>query len=122
MSKRRKRSFRNVPLTTTLFLDLLRDSRARPIFIYIALFVAICGALFHWLEGWSWLDSFYFVFVTFTTIGYGDFTPTMPITKLLTIFIGLNGVALLLTLFDEIRRLRHQGYIEEPAAEAKSAT
>jgi hypothetical protein len=90
----------------TLFLDLLIDSKARPIFIYVAFFIVTSAAVFHWLEGWSWLDSIYFVIITFTTIGYGDFSPTMPITKLITIFIALNGVAILLMLFDEIRRVR----------------
>ena len=89
-----------------LLLDLLLDPDARPIFYYAGINVVIGAALYHWLEGWSWLDSFYFVIITLTTIGYGDFAPTMPITKLLTIFYGLNGAAILLMLFDEIRRLR----------------
>ena len=90
----------------TLFLDLLVDPKARPIFLYVAFVIIICAAVFHWLEGWSWLDSIYFVVITFTTIGYGDFTPTTPLTKLITIFVALNGVAVLLMLFDEIRRVR----------------
>ncbi|MFN2234796.1 MAG: potassium channel family protein, partial [Anaerolineales bacterium] len=53
-----------------------------------------------------WLDSFYFVVITLTTIGYGDFSPTTPATKLITIFYGLNGVILLLMLFDVIRQVR----------------
>jgi voltage-gated potassium channel len=73
----------------------------------------VTGALlYHWLEGWSMLDSLYFVIITLTTIGYGDFSPTMPITKLLTIFYGLNGAAILLMLFDEIRRLRRHKLAE----------
>ena len=62
--------------------------------------------VYKFLEGWSWLDSFYFVVVSLTTIGYGDLSPTKPITKLLTIFYALNGVAILILLLDEIRRLR----------------
>jgi uncharacterized membrane protein YuzA (DUF378 family) len=46
------------------------------------------------------------VVITFTTIGYGDFSPTTPITKLITIFYGVNGVIVLLMLFDVIRRKR----------------
>ena len=68
--------------------------------------IVIGAALYHWLEGWSWLDSFYCVVVTLTTIGYGDFSPTTPLTKLITIFYGLNGVILLLMLFDVVRTLR----------------
>ena len=105
-SKSETDSGRQVRFLRTLFLDLLLDRRARPIFIYVALFIFVTAAVFHWLEGWSWLDSIYFVVITFTTIGYGDFAPTTPLTKLITIFVGLNGVAVLLMLFDEIRRVR----------------
>ncbi len=97
---------RTIPFMKTLFLDLLLDRKARPIFIYAVVFILLASALFHWLEGWGWLDSIYFVVITFTTIGYGDFSPTTPLTKVITIFVGLNGVAFLLMLFDEIRRVR----------------
>jgi hypothetical protein len=89
-----------------LFLDVLFDRRTRPYFIYVAIIIVIGAVLYHWLEGWGWLDSFYFVVITLTTIGYGDFSPTTPITKLITIFYGVNGVIILLMLFDVIRRKR----------------
>ena len=104
MSSERKRTA--IPLYRTLFLDLLIDPRTRPIFLYAMVMIVIGAGLYHWLEGWSWLDSFYFVVITLTTIGYGDFSPTTPLTKLITIFYGLNGVILLLMLFDVVRTLR----------------
>ena len=110
---------RYIPLYRTLFLDVLYDSRTRPFMIYALFIVAAGSAVFHWLEGWSWIDSFYFVVVTLTTIGYGDFAPTTPLTKMITIFYGLNGIILLLVLFDTVRSIR--GWGVHSAAAQKSA-
>lgn len=93
-------------LRSFLFLDLLLDRRTRPVFIYTVVVICVGSALYHWLEGWSWLDSFYFVIITLTTIGYGDLHPTQPATKLITIFYGINGIVLLLMFFDIIRTAR----------------
>jgi hypothetical protein len=114
MSNSSKPGHRRTVIGRVLFLDLLADPKARQIFIYVAAFITLSATIFHWLEGWSWLDSFYFVVITFTTIGYGDIVPTMPITKLISIFVALNGVAILLMLFDEMRRVRSWHRAEEP--------
>lgn len=90
-----------------LFLDVLFEPRTRPFLIYVLTIVVFGAVFYHWLEGWSWIDSFYFVVITLTTIGYGDFTPTTSWTKLITIFYSINGVVVLLTFFDIIRRYRH---------------
>lgn len=42
--------------------------------------------------------------ITLTIIGYGDFSPTTPLTKVITIFYG---IVILLTFFDIVRRYRH---------------
>ncbi len=102
----RRAHISRIPLRQTLFIDLLIDKTTRKIFFYIIVMIAVGAVIYHFLEGWDWLDSFYFVVVTLTTIGYGDLVPTRPITKLITIFYGLNGVILLLTMFDVVRRVR----------------
>lgn len=101
-----RRGHRASFLSRLMLLDLLLDPEARPVFIYAAVNIVAGALLFSWLEGWSFIDSVYFVVITLTTIGYGDLTPTTPITKLLTIFFALNGIVILLALFDQIRRLR----------------
>lgn len=109
---------RLLPFGRLLLLDLLLEKRTRGIFAYAAANIAVGTLLYHWLEGWDVLDSVYFVVVTLTTIGYGDFAPTVPITKVITIFYGLNGVAILLMLLDEIRRLREKRFVEQQSLES----
>ena len=43
--------------------------------------------VFHFLCGWDILDSVYFICVTFSTIGYGDFDADQTITELLLYII-----------------------------------
>jgi len=50
----------------------------------------------HYVEGWSWLDAFYYVGMTMTTVGYGDIVPTKPITKILAVFLGTIGITIVL--------------------------
>ena len=80
--------------------------------------IFVGATIYHYLEGWDWLDSFYFVVITLTTIGYGDFVPTKDITKLITIFYGMNGVILLLTMFDIVRRVRQWEIAEDRAGDS----
>jgi len=52
--------------------------------------------VFRILEGWTWIQSFYFSVVTLTTVGYGDIHPTTDATRLFTAIFILAGVGLVL--------------------------
>lgn len=94
------------PLQRFLLLDVLRDKESRPIF-YWAMAVLVIGTFaYHWLEGWSYLDSLYFCVISLATIGYGDLAPTTPLAKIFTIIYVINGIAILLALFDRLRAVR----------------
>lgn len=96
------------PLQKFLLIDVMRDKDSRPVF-YWALGILIIGTLaYHWLEGWSLLDSLYFCVISLATIGYGDLTPTTPAAKMFTIVYVINGIVILLALFDRVRAVRTQ--------------
>jgi voltage-gated potassium channel len=97
---------RSRPLATWLMLDVIRDPESRPVF-YWALGALLTGTLaYHWLEGWSYLDALYFCVVSLATVGYGDLTPRTPYARAFTILYLINGIVILLALFDRIRIVR----------------
>jgi hypothetical protein len=96
------------PIQNLFLMDVLRERDSRPA-IFWALGTLLIGTLaYHWLEGWSFLDSLYFCVVSLATVGYGDYTPTTSFAKLFTIGYLVNGLAILLALFDRIRTVRSQ--------------
>ena len=108
------------PIRSLFLLDVLSDRASRPIFIWAGA-VLLAGTLaYHWLEGWSYLDALYFCVITLATVGYGDLTPTTPIAKVFTIFYVINGVVILLSVFDRIRVVRSRR-IEEIATHRKES-
>jgi hypothetical protein len=56
------------------------------------------------IEGWTWIDSFYFSVCTLTTVGYGDLSPTSEFSRLFTAVYALSGVAIALTSFGILGR------------------
>ena len=106
------------PIRSLFLLDVLSDRASRPIFIWAGAVLLVGTLAYHWLEGWSYLDALYFCVITLATVGYGDLTPTTPIAKAFTIFYVINGVVILLSVFDRIRVVRSQ-LIEEIAAYRK---
>ncbi|XP_019641602.1 PREDICTED: two pore potassium channel protein sup-9-like [Branchiostoma belcheri] len=73
-------------------------------FISCTVILTSGAAAFQFFEGWGFYDSFYYCFITLTTIGFGDFValqqnkalenkPGYVIFSLLFIFIGLTVVS-----------------------------
>ena len=45
--------------------------------IGLIIFAFIPAAIFYVIEGWTYSESLYFTFVTMTTVGFGDFVPSI---------------------------------------------
>ena len=66
----------------------------RRLTIFLALFICISvvGTIgFMHFESLGFIDSFYFNIVTVSTVGYGDIHPTVPASRLLSIFLIVLG-------------------------------
>ncbi len=62
--------------------------------VFSILILLVSGTIvFHYIEGWGWIDSFYFTGVTLTTVGYGDLAPDTDVGKIFTVIISFTGVA-----------------------------
>jgi voltage-gated potassium channel len=75
-----------------------RDPMFRLLVSLTASLLLVGTWVFHKVEGWSYLDSFYYSAVTAATVGFGDFTPKTPAGKLLTVFYMFCGIGLLVAL------------------------
>jgi voltage-gated potassium channel len=56
------------------------------------LWVSLGTLVFHRLEDWTWIQSFYFSVVSVTTVGYWDLAPSNDISRLFTAFYIIIGV------------------------------
>jgi hypothetical protein len=77
-------------------VELWQSQTGRRLLGGVATIVGAGTVFYHFVEGWSWLDSFYFTMVTVTTVGYGDFHPTTPLSKIFTIVLLVVGVSSIL--------------------------
>ena len=72
------------------FLLLLRH--LFPIWGGITILITLAGFWLARLEGLSIGEGLYFAWITGTTVGYGDFTPTTGPSQLLAIVVAILGI------------------------------
>ena len=63
-----------------------------PLSVSLALGITLLGQAVGRLEGWSRFDSFYWSFITATTVGYGDVRPVKKRPKVVAIIVAFLGL------------------------------
>ena len=66
--------------------------------------VLIGTTVMRWIEGWSWIASFYFSVTTLTTVGYGDLYPTHEASRLFVALYVIAGVTTALSAMTVVGR------------------
>ncbi|XP_021913363.1 TWiK family of potassium channels protein 12 isoform X3 [Zootermopsis nevadensis] len=82
------------PAISTFEVD---DEFNLPISVAIVILVIyiFVGAIIYWTwEEWGFFESFYFVFISMSTIGFGDFVPKHPMYMMASIIYLVFGLAL----------------------------
>ena len=65
--------------------------------IIVIIVIITTGTIFyHVKENLSWLDASYFTVMTLLTVGYGDFAPHKPISKIFTMVYALISIPAIL--------------------------
>ena len=52
------------PIQSLFLWDVLKDRDSRPVFVFALSTLAFGTLVYHWLEGWSYLDALYFCVIS----------------------------------------------------------
>ncbi|XP_037568716.1 TWiK family of potassium channels protein 7 [Dermacentor silvarum] len=64
------------------------------VLLFLLAYMTLGALMFSLWEGWSFLEAFYFVFVSMSTIGFGDYVPQQPAFMMAAFVYLLFGLAL----------------------------
>ena len=76
--------------------------KAFTLVLTLTLIISSGTVFFKLVEGWSWLDAYFFTVVTISTVGYGSLVPATAAGKIGTtvfIFLGLGVFAVAIQQF-----------------------
>ena len=79
-----------------------QDKQYRDLLLTTIIIIGFGSTIYHYLEGWSWVDSIYFSVITLTTIGFGDFAPSTAGGKIFTIFYIVIGIGVILSFVNTV--------------------
>lgn len=73
--------------------------------LILAMLILLSGTVFYRsVEGWSWIDAFYFSATTVSTVGFGDLSPITDIGKLFTVVYMFVGIGVFVLLFAQLAK------------------
>lgn len=93
----------------------MRQFRALTLITSLLTVIAAGTVFFRYIEGWTWLDSYFFTVITVSTVGYGSLVPETGVGKIGTtilIFIGLGIFAVAIQQFGHYSMRKREEHTE----------
>ncbi|MFA6393699.1 MAG: potassium channel family protein [Patescibacteria group bacterium] len=90
-------------------LRSLKDPEFRGLLLFVIGILIFGTYYYHLIEGWRWLDSFYFSVTTLTTVGYGDLAPRTDAGKIFSIIYIFVGMGVILGFINSVARHASEG-------------
>lgn len=84
-------------------IAFLKNKEYRHLLYTTSIIILIGTVSYHFIEGWRYIDAFYFSVVTLTTIGFGDLHPVTDAGKLFTVAYIILGVAVILQFINTLQ-------------------
>ncbi|XP_013392005.1 uncharacterized protein LOC106159768 [Lingula anatina] len=88
--------------------------------LLVIVYILVGAIIYIQWEEWSYLEAFYFIFISISTIGLGDVTPQHPLYFLISsiyIFLGLSLVSMTINVGMEFMQARIEKTMERAKAE-----
>ena len=105
-----------------LLFDFLKDKTYRGLVISTVSIILSGTVVYHFIEGWRWLDSLYFSVISLATVGYGDLAPQTDFGKVFTMFYILTGIGIIfgfINTFYQHRTSKHKEFKEKRDSKIK---
>ncbi len=94
---------------------LVHGHKFKVLLASVIVLLGLGTAFYHQVEGFSWLDAFYFTSVTLTTVGYGDIVPITTAGKIFTVIYLFVGIGIILGFINLLAKQRIRRRLYEKA-------
>jgi voltage-gated potassium channel len=82
-----------------------KDPEFRSLLILLGIILTLGTVFYCRAEGWSIIDSLYFCVICMASIGFGDLTPTSPMSKIFTIIYAFISIGVFVAVATKIVKI-----------------